>query len=114
MFFRKNEHEKEKTAYYCGLNGGDGGSRTRVRKSIAKAFSERSLYFNIPLTGRPQTGFPLWYSVIHGRATEIPRLTFTANRRSYPDRGASGKNGCLIKQQEQLYCCRLLFKFAVL
>ena len=50
---------EEKTAYYSGLNGGDGGSRTRVRKPLAKAFSERSQCFNIPSADRPQTGFPL-------------------------------------------------------
>lgn len=38
------------------LFGGDGGSRTRVRKSLTKAFYERSRCFNIPSTQRPQAG----------------------------------------------------------
>ncbi len=39
-------------------------------------------------------------------------LTFTAHRRSYPGRGAPGKNGCLFKQQQQQNCCRLILKIA--
>ena len=49
---------------------------------------------------------------MHGRGKGVTLHTFTASRRSYPARGTAGKNGCLIKQQQQQYRCRLFFKFA--
>ena len=39
-----------------------------------------------------------------------PPFTFTAHRRPYPGRGAPGKDGSLIRLQQQQYCCRLFFK----
>lgn len=41
------------------LSGGPEGSRTPVRRSDDQSISERSLCFNIPSEGLPQTGFPL-------------------------------------------------------
>lgn len=41
------------------LLGGGEGSRTPVRKPLTMAFSECSLSFRIPLTGRRQAGFRL-------------------------------------------------------
>lgn len=39
------------------IYGGGEGNRTPVRKSIPKAFYECSLYINIPLDSRLQTGY---------------------------------------------------------
>ena len=36
---------------------------------------------------------------------------FTANRRPNRSRGTLRQDGCLVKQQEQLYCCRLFLRF---
>ena len=36
--------------------GGDDGSRTRVRRQLARAFYERSRWFRIPAAERPETG----------------------------------------------------------
>ena len=37
--------------------GGDGGNRNRVRKSIPKAFYERSVSFKVPFYARRDTGW---------------------------------------------------------
>jgi len=42
------------------LLGGDGGSRTRVRKHIPANFYERSRSMNIPSPKRRTAGFPAW------------------------------------------------------
>ena len=51
-------HEKKNGISAVLFYGGEGG-RTPVRKPDAKSISERSLCFEIPLTGLPQTEFPL-------------------------------------------------------
>lgn len=47
---------------------------------------------------------PSWQS------RRILLLTFTANRRPYPDRGTSEQDGSLIKLRKQLYFCQLFLK----
>lgn len=46
-----------KEEFDASSSGGGEGNRTPVRKSIPKAFYECSLYINIPLHSRLQTGY---------------------------------------------------------
>ena len=93
--------------------GGDGGNRTRVRKRVARAFYGRSFCFKSPAARRSKASSGLWQPFGSWQGSKaVPSLTFTAHRRSYPGRGAPGKNGCLFKQQQQQSRCRLILKFA--
>ena len=92
------------------LFGGGDGNRTRVRKPFPENFSERSRSFKIPSFPCRAAGRKTRQPLIHKPVRGACRLTFTANRRLYPDRGTSGKDGCLIKQRRQQYCCRLILK----
>lgn len=91
--------------------GGDGGNRTRVRKRITKAFYERSFCFQSPAARRPKAGSGPWQPPGSWRGTgAAPSRTFTAHRRPGPSRGILGQDGCLVKQQQQQNCCRLILK----
>ena len=65
-----------------------------------------------PAARRPSAGSSLWQPLSHDTVQGAPVFTFTTNRRSYPRRGTRGKNGRLIRQREQQYCCRLFCKVA--
>ena len=43
--------------------------------------------------------------LLQRRYGKSSRRSFTASRRPYQSRGTQCKDGCLIKQQKQIYCC---------
>ena len=45
--------------------------------------------------------------------SKLCALTITTDRRSFPERGYSGRNGSLIRLRKQLYCCSLIYKLPV-
>ena len=96
------------------FSGGAEESRTPVRKLFAAAFYECSNCFKIPSEKRPEAGYFPWQPLVCGKIKGVLLLTFTASRRPDTRRGTQVQDGCLIKQQEQLYCCRLFFKLRIL
>lgn len=88
--------------------GGDDGSRTRVRKLLAKTFYERSRCFKSPLVQRPTTGFAPWQLLMCDKARSKTLFTFTTNRRPSLCRGAHKQDEqCLRQLLIQLYFCQL-------
>lgn len=49
--------------------------------------------------------------IVHDGLCAAHPFMFTANRRPNRSRGTLRQDGCLVKQQEQLYCCRLFLRF---
>lgn len=94
------------------LFGGDGGNRNRVRKPLATTFYERILSFKSPAASRRKAGLKLWQPLSHDSLRGMGLFTFTANRRSYPNRSTFGKNGRLIRQPVKKRFCRLFLKVA--
>lgn len=92
--------------------GGDGGNRNRVRKPLATTFYERILSFKSPAALRRKAGLKLWQPLSHDSLRGMGLFTFTANRRSYPNRSTFGKNGRLIRQPVKKRFCRLFLKVA--
>ena len=85
--------------------------------SCPKTYSHRHLrvqfVLNIPLSSRRQTGERTWYPPIHHPRGRHLAVTFTTHRRPIQVRGPTWLDGCLIKQQRQRYCCRLILKCQV-
>ena len=96
------------------FSGGGDGSRTRVQKSIPKTFSECRCLFVFPnrsvkhQTGR--FGSPLNRDTLQGSWV----FTFSANRHPHRTAELTCLDGCLIRQQVQLYYCYLIYNLRLL
>lgn len=97
------------------LCGGDDGSRTRVRKLLAKSFYERSRCFKSPLPQRPTTGFAARQLLMCDKGRSRPLFTFTTNRRPNLCRGTHRQDEQRLRQLLiQLYFCQLILKLRIL
>ena len=89
--------------------GGGDGSRTRVRKLLAKIFYERSRCFKSPLPQRPTTGFAVWQLLMCDKVRSTPLFTFTTKRRPSLCRGTHKQDEQRLRQLLiQLYFCQLI------
>ena len=108
---RRRDLQKQITASHKDLprRGGGEESRTPVRKSLAKGFSERSRCFKFPLPHRPSTGYAVRQLLMCDKARSDSLFTFTADRRPLHGRGTPCRNEQLTLLK-QLYCCQLFLK----
>ena len=88
--------------------GGDGGSRTRVRKSIPETFYERSLSIGIPYVTADKQAFISVALLCVTDYKAVIRSHLLLNDTPYRAAVLSGECSPLIKQQEVLFrFCRL-------
>ena len=94
----------------CFPFGGDGGSRTRVQKYFQKASPSADILLRFP------SPFAEYQANGYGSAKAVAKGGTTLYSRSplidalAPPRYSGVGRLLKIKQQEQLYCCRLFFK----
>ncbi len=99
--------------------GGDDGNRTRVQKPLDITFSVGSQSFEIPRYKRRVTGFLSGSPLMHDRYKSNSRFMFTTDLTHGESRSPLSRYGrhyaaSQLTLQEQLYCCRLLFKVDIL
>ena len=99
-------HRKVRGIFY----GGDGGSRTRVRKHFNRNFSGRRRLFTFPCFRGSRHPRKLGSFIVHGALKALrTHVHHLSTLRSGP--WSSRRERSLIKQREELRCrCSLIYK----